>query len=195
MLKRFYEVIEKLDHSRRFLQTSPFGPRLSNSIEEYGKGVFWDTHGLWNFDGPVDGSWKELWDKGDLRFYSELGSPGASSAELLRKYKGDLKVFPCSSYSPLWNRNPWWIDWPKFIQKKGHAPENLEEFVAWGQARQSAAPALATRAALSRFPACGGFMVWMGRDAFPCSANTDVIDFDGNLKSAAAALAKVYREA
>ena len=99
----------------------------------------------------------------------------------------------CSSDNPLWNRNPWWIDWPKFIQEKGRAPENLEEFVAWSQARQAAALGLAARAALSRFPACGGFMVWMGHDAFPCTANTAVIDFEGNLKPAGVELGKVYR--
>ncbi len=195
ILKRFYEVIEKLDHGRRFLQTSPFGPRLQNNLEECGKGVFWDTHGPWNFNGPVDGYWKDLWDKSDSMFYSELGAPGASSAELIRKYKGDLQVFPCSSVNPLWNRNPWWIDWPKFIQEKGHTPANLEEFVDWSQARQAAALGLAARAALSRFPACGGFMVWMGHDAFPCTANTAVIDFEGNLKPAGVELGKVYRSA
>ena len=195
ILKRFYEVIEKLDHGRRFLQTSPFGPRLSNNLDECGKGVFWDTHGPWNLNGPVDGSWKELWDRSDSRFYSELGAPGASSAEIIRKYQGHLKAFPCSSDNPLWNRNPWWIDWSKFIQEKSHAPANLEEFVAWSQARQAAALALAAKAALSRFPACGGFIVWMGHDAFPCTANTAVIDFEGNVKPAGVELGKVYRTA
>ncbi len=195
VLKKFYEVINRLDHDRRFLQSSPFGPRLFNSLEECGKGVFWDTHGPWTFDGPVDGQWKELWDKGDSMFYSEMGAPGASSAELIRRYKGDLHTFPCSAQNPLWNRNSWWIDWPKFVREKGREPANLEEYVAWSQARQAAALALAANAALSRFPACGGFMVWMGHDAFPCTANTSVIDFEGNLKPAGVELGNVFREA
>lgn len=194
ILKRFYERIDELDHGRRFLQTSPLGPRLHNDLHDCGKGLFWDTHGPWNFSGPVDGYWKELWDKGDSMFYSELGAPGASPVEIIEKYKGDLEAFPCSSDNPYWNRNPWWIDWPKFIQEKGHAPKNLEEYVTWSQARQAAALGLAARAALSRFPSCGGFMVWMGHDAFPCTANTSVIDFDGNLKPSGVELGKVYRE-
>ncbi len=195
VLKKFYEVIDRLDHGRRFMQTAPYGPRLFNDIENCGKGLFWDTHGPYTVGGPVDGAWKELWDKGDSMFYSELGAPGASSAELIHKYKGDLKAFPCTSDNALWNRTPDWIDWPTFVQEKGHAPANLEEFVAWSQARQAAALGVAASAALSRFPACGGFIVWMGHDAFPCTANTAVIDFDGNVKPAGVALAKVFREA
>ena len=194
VLKEFKEVIDRLDHGRRFMQTAPYGPRLFNDIKNCGKGLFWDTHGPYTVGGPVDGAWKELWDKGDSMFYSELGSPGASSAELIHKYKGDLQAFPCSHDNPLWNRNPNWIDWPKFAQEKGHAPANLEEFVAWSQARQAAALALAARAAKSRFPACGGFFVWMGHDAFPCTANTAVIDFEGNLKPAGIALGKAFRD-
>ena len=39
---------------------------------------------------------------------------------------------------------------------------------------------------------CGGFIVWMGHDSFPCTANTSVIDYEGNLKPAALALADVF---
>ncbi len=37
-------------------------------------------------------------------------------------------------------------------------------------------------------------MVWMGHDAFPCTANTALIDFDGHPKPALAALAEVFRK-
>ncbi len=195
VLKQFAEVIDRLDHGRRFVQTAPYGPRLFNTIENCGKGLFWDTHGPYICTGPVDGAWKELWDKSDSMFYSEMGALGASSVELIQKYKGDLHAFPCSAENPLWNRNPLWIDWPEFIQEKGPAPENLEEYVAWSQARQAAALALAARAAMSRFPACGGFIVWMGHDAFPNTSNMSVIDFEGNLKPSGIELGKIYREA
>ena len=195
VLKKFYEVVERLDHGRRFIQTAPYGPRLFNNIENCGKGLFWDTHGPYTFTGPVDGAWKELWDKGDSMFYSEMGAPGASSVELIQKYKGDLQAFPCSAQNPLWNINPWCVDWPNFVQEKGRNPTNLEEYVAWSQARQADALSLAARAALNRFPACGGFIVWQGHDCFPCASNWSVIDFEGNLKPAGIALGKVFREA
>jgi hypothetical protein len=33
----------------------------------------------------------------------------------------------------------------------------------------------------------------MGHDSFPCTANTAIIDFDGNLKPAALALKAVWK--
>jgi len=50
----------------------------------------------------------------------------------------------------------------------------------------------AAQACKNRFPACGGFMVWMGHDCFPCPINTSVIDFYGNYKPAALALKEVF---
>jgi beta-mannosidase len=177
------------------LPTSPYGPSGGFTIQDCGKGVFWDVHGPWNLDGPVNGSWKELWDKDDAMFHSEMGAPSASSAALIRKYKGDLKEFPGNHQNPLWNRQPWWIDWPKFVQEKGREPANLEEFVDWSQARQAAALTLAARAVKSRFPACGGLVIWMGHDSFPCTSNTAIVDFDGNPKPAALQLGRIFRTA
>ena len=39
----------------------------------------------------------------------------------------------------------------------------------------------------------GGFLIWMGHDAFPTVANTSIIDFDGNPKPAYEALKKIFR--
>jgi beta-mannosidase len=114
--------------------------------------------------------------------------------ELIRKYKGDLKESPGTHQNPLWNRQPWWIDWPKFVQEKRREPADLEEFVTWSQARQAAALTLAARVVKSRFPACGGLIIWMGHDSFPCTSNTSIVDFDGNPKPAAIQLGKIFRQ-
>ncbi len=195
MIVALAAVAARKDPGRRFLPTSPYGPSGGFTIQDCGKGVFWDVHGPWNLDGPVNGSWKELWDKDDAMFHSEMGAPSASSAALIRKYKGDLKEFPGNHQNPLWNRQPWWIDWPKFVQEKGREPANLEEFVDWSQARQAAALTLAARAVKSRFPACGGLVIWMGHDSFPCTSNTAIVDFDGNPKPAAIQLGRIFRTA
>jgi beta-mannosidase len=52
---------------------------------------------------------------------------------------------------------------------------------------------IAAASAKERFPRCGGFLTWMGHDSFPCTANTSIVDFEGNLKPAARAVEKIYR--
>ena len=193
VIVRFAEIVARKDPGRRFLPTSPYGPVGMFNLQDCGKGLFWDVHGPWNLDGPVDGAWKELWEKGDAMFHSEMGAPSASPVAIIRKYKGDLEDTPGTHQNPLWNRQPWWIDWPKFVQEKGREPHDLEEFVAWSQARQAAALTLAARVLKSRFPACGGMIIWMGHDTFPCTSNTSIVDFEGNPKPAAIELAKVFR--
>ena len=193
VIVRFAEIVARNDPGRRFLPTSPYGPVGAFNLKDCGKGLFWDVHGPWNLDGPVDGAWKELWEKGDAMFHSEMGAPSASPVAIIRKYKGDLKETPGTRQNPLWNRQPWWIDWPKFVEEKGREPHDLEEFVTWSQARQAAALTLAAKVIKSRFPACGGMIIWMGHDTFPCTSNTAIVDFEGNPKPAAIELAKIFR--
>jgi beta-mannosidase len=192
LLVRFAAMVKQSDPGRAFLPTSPFGPQGSFSRESCGTGTHWDVHGPWNLDGPVDGSWRDLWEHDDAMFHSEMGAPSTSSAALIRRYKGDLPEIPGTHSNPLWNRQPWWIDWPKFAQEKGRAPASLDEFVAWSQKRQTDALVLAVSAAKSRFPACGGVILWMGHDCFPCTNNASIVDFDGEPKPAALALKELF---
>ncbi|MHB1001132.1 MAG: hypothetical protein ACYC27_17960 [Armatimonadota bacterium] len=45
---------------------------------------------------------------------------------------------------------------------------------------------------VNRFPKCGGVILWMGHDCFPCPANTSVVDFNGDPKPAAIAISKIF---
>ena len=195
MITRLQEVANQHDPARCFLPTTPFGPVGSFTRESCGKSQHWDVHGPWNFDGPVDGPWSELWRNDDAMFHSELGAPSASPAAMIRRFCGNLPATPGSQSNPLWNRQPWWIDWSKFAAENGREPATLEEFVTWSQKRQADALVLAVSTAQSRFPACGGVILWMGHDCFPCTSNTSIVDFDGNPKPAALALRKVIRTA
>jgi beta-mannosidase len=185
------EIVAKHDPGRSYLPTAPYGPVGTFTLSSCGKGAHWDVHGPYNLVGPVDGEWRDLWRHDDAMFHSETGAPSTSSAAIIRRFKGDLNVVPGTHSNPLWNRQPWWIDWPKFVQEKGREPASLEEFVTWSQKRQADALTIAVSAAKSRFPACGGLILWMGHDAFPCTANTSIIDFDGNPKPAALALKSI----
>ena len=194
MIVRLGDVVKKEDPGRAYVPTAPYGPVGTFTAGSVGKQSHWDVHGPYKVEGPVDGAWTHLWKRDDAMFHSETGCPSTSPAEIIRRFKGDLKAVPGTHSNPLWNRQPWWVDWPTFIQEMGHEPASLEEFVDWSQKRQSDALAIALSVARGRFPACGGMILWMGHDAFPCTANLSIIDFDGNPKPAALRLKEILRK-
>jgi beta-mannosidase len=191
MLAMMAKIVEELDKGRRFLATSSTGPLFMAEPENFGKGLHWDVHGPWQ--APADLSeWEVYWQKDDALFRSETGSPGASSMQVIDRYKGNLQTFPTDGSNPLWARTSWWIEWPIFCKTEGRKPRDLEEYVSWSQARQAQSLRTAAEACKTRFPKCGGFIVWMGHDSFPCTANTSVVDYEGLAKPAAFALAEVF---
>ena len=194
LLRRLGEMAEALDPQRRFLATSASGPRESATPEDFGKGLHWDVHGPWKMEKGL-AEWENYWNQMDSLFNSELGAPGASPAEIIRRSAGDCPVMPGSADNPLWQRTSWWIEWPEFIKEVGREPATLEEYVDWSQARQAQALTIVARALKGRFPRCGGMIIWMGHDCFPCTANTSIVDFDGCPKPAALALKEIFRAA
>ncbi|MDP6118808.1 MAG: glycoside hydrolase family 2 TIM barrel-domain containing protein [Planctomycetota bacterium] len=193
MLGRLGELVRELDPGRRYLPCSASGPTFYCGTGRRDDGVHWDVHGPWQIMDSTVETWRQdYWEGDDALFRSEVGAPGPSPAELTRKYKGDLDEMPASLDNPLWRRTPWWIEWPEFIKEKEREPEDLEEFVAWGQERQAIALRIAAETCKTRFPACGGILIWHGHDCFPCTANTAIVDFDGNPKPAAIALGEVF---
>jgi len=194
MIAAMAEVARRIDPARRFVATSPSGPTFGVTPDTVGQGILWDTHGPWRCDEPGDHpeGWLDLWTKDDSLFRSECGAPGASSAELIERYRGDLPTLPADATNPLWNRTSWWIEAHRYEEEHGAPPPSLEAYVAWSQARQAALLGDAVRITKAKFPRCGGFILWMGHDCFPCTANTAVIDFEGNPKPAWHALREVF---
>jgi len=191
LIARLAGVIAEEDPARRFVASSPSGPRFSASLAEVGLGLHWDVHGPWRLTGSLD-EWRSYWLQMDALFHSEFGAPGASPVDLIEKYSGGLPLMPASEENPLWHRSLWWVEWQDFLEGVGREPLGIEEFVAWSQARQAQALEFVVRTLKDKFPRCGGAIVWMGHDSFPCTANTSIIDFDGNLKPAAVALRAVF---
>lgn len=194
LVKKLGEIVKKEDPGRSYLPAAPYGPVGVFTRDSCGQQKHWDIHGPYMLDGPPEGEWRKLWQLDDAMFHSETGCPSTSPVEIIRRYKGDLPDVPGTHRNPLWNRQPWWVEWPKFVKEKGREPSSLEEFVAWSQKRQSDALAIALSVAKSRFPACGGMLLWMGHDSFPCTANTSIVDFDGNPKPAALTLKTILRK-
>ena len=193
LIQRFKEICTEMDPSRRFLTSSPTGPTFYAHEHNYGKGIHWHVHGPWKAEGDLS-KWNEYWSKDDSLFRSETGAPGASSVEIIRKYAGDCEVMPAVRENPYWRRgSSWWVEWPQFVAEHDREPVSLEEYVTWNQERQKKALITAASTCKNRFPCCGGIIFWMGHDCFPCTANTAIIDFDGNPKPAALAIGEIFR--
>lgn len=195
LLARLAQLVERRDPSRRFVPGSASGPREFADENDYGKGLHWDVHGPWKAAGLLDDDWRRYWDNDDALFRSEVGSPGASPAAMIREFAGELSPFPCSTANPWW-RYPlsWWNEHDTFVRESGHEPETLEEYVDWSRRRQAEMLYYIASACKRRFPACAGIIIWMGHDSFPCAANTSILDFNGEYKPAALALRRVFRE-
>ena len=193
MIARLAEVVREHDPERRFLPTSPSGPTFGAEEGRFGQGVHWDVHGPWHVQGDVEREWRRYWETNDALFHSEVGVAGASSVEVIRRYSGDLPETPGTHANPLWRRTSWWIEWPTFVEQFGREPNDLEEYVAWSQERQRDALRIAAGATKGRFPRCGGFLIWMGHDSFPCTSNLSIIDFEGDWKPAAGAVQEVFK--
>lgn len=178
-----------LDPDRRFLPTSASGPRFMADEKEFGLGVHWDVHGPWQ---PAPDSY---WQRDDSLFRSEVGAPGASPLDILERYYAPGSLLPLHDRNPLWRRFGFWLQDAAFQQDHGRQPRDLPEFVAWSQRIQAEALLRPVRACKRRFPRCGGIIIWMGHDTFPCPVNTAILDFYGRPKPAAGALREVFLQA
>jgi len=207
MIKEMKDIVNMLDPSRRFIFGSPSGPNMSAISSNFGSGKNWQTHGPWllPYTAPWNDALKEgvdimtavksYWDRNDALFISEAGVPGAMSAEMIEKYAGDYNPLPANLDNPIWRNVNWWIDWDDYLKSNDGNPEmTLESYVNWSQTRQKQGLSIAVKSMKDKFPKCGGFLLWMGHDCFPCMVNTSIIDFEGNLKPAAVELSKIWKD-
>ena len=188
------EVVATEDPMHRFLPTSPFGPRFHSTREEFGKGLHHEVHGPWGVDGfETFGEWERYWLDDDALFRGEIGVAGASRVELLQHYAGSESLWPPTG--PLWQHSAaWWIQWKRLRKRFSGMDDQkaLQSYVDYSREEQAQFLASAAAAKKGSFPRCGGFIVWMGHDAFPCPINTSIVEFDFQLKPAAFALARVF---
>ncbi len=197
MIKAMKDIVSQLDPARRFVEATPSGPSIYGNHSTFGTGKNWDVHGPWDLPYTEQDKTmiavEDYWNKDDAMFRSEVGVPGAMSVEAMNKYKGDFHLLPASMDNPLWRNVSWWLQWNEYKQT-GKNLENINEYVDWSQNRQTEGLTLALKKSKDRFPACGGFIIWMGHDSYPCMINTSLIDFDGNPKPVAAELSKIWKD-
>lgn len=194
LIREFKRLVEEMDPSKRFIPSTPCGPEFNAKEENMGKGLHWAVNGPWTANGKIEDHWTQYFNKDDSLIRTEIGAPGPSDVSIIIKYKGKLATTPCDNSNDLWRRQSWWTEADQFEAEKGYRPENLEEYVKWGQKRQKDALLVAAECCLKRFPECGGIIFWMGHDSFPCAANTSLIDFEGNPKPAMLALADLWKK-
>jgi len=198
MIRSMKKMVKAEDPGRRFVTGSPSGPTIYGGLHNFGKGISWDVHGPWTLpftasDRTMDAV-RNFWNLDDALIHSEVGVAGAMSAEMINKYRGDFSALPANMENPLWRQVSWWIEWNDYLyDHNGKKPGSLEEYVAWSQERQATGLGIALKANKSRFPKCGGFIIWMGHDSYPCPVNTSIIDFDGNPKPVAYELSKIWK--
>jgi beta-mannosidase len=190
------KVVAREDPGRRFLPTSASGPQFYAHAKNYGQGIHHDVHGPWGMGEFKDlDAWRAYWEGDDALFRSEVGMPGASSEEILKQFSGGMALWP--PRGEYWiHGSAWWIQWDRYRERLEGLPEEeaLREYVRLTQEFQAEAYAIAAKCCKERFPRCGGFIIWMGHDLFPCPANNAVIDFLRQPKPAYFALQRVFRE-
>lgn len=197
MIRMLADIVHAEDPSIRFVPGSPSGMNIWGGRDNFGKGINWDTHGPWTLPFSEQDSTMnavlEYWKADDALMHSEVGVPGTMSAAMINKYRGSYPALPAGEDNPYWNEFNWWLnDWSAYVKERGSKPRRLEDFVTWSQDRQTQGLAIALKTCKNRFPATGGFIIWMGHDAFPAPINTSIIDFEGNLKPVALELKKIW---
>lgn len=184
-LRAAREAILAIDPDHKIVPTSPSGPCFAaDDPDEFGTGVHEDVHGPWVPSVDLD-AWRAYWARDDAMLRSEVGVAGASGLDLLERH--GLAGTCREDRFELWRHTSnWWIE-------RSDIPDGpLAEWVSASQQAQAEALRIAAASAMDRFPACGGFVVWLGHDAFPCAVSLSLLDYDGRPKPVADALATVF---
>lgn len=185
------EVTARLDPWHRFTATSPSGPRFEADAAEYGLGLHHDVHGPWETPGDA-ADWRTYWDADDAVMRSEVGVAGASGMDLLRRH-GLTAVESPEELRQLWTHTSgWWLGPLDAWIDEGADLAELPAWVDRSQARQADLLGYAARQSRDRFPACAGFLVWLGHDTFPCAVSLSLLDADGGLKPAAETFRDIF---
>ncbi|ROR73445.1 beta-mannosidase [Bogoriella caseilytica] len=185
------EVARRGDPGRRFIATSPTGPRFEADAGEFGQGLHHDVHGPWEFEGTQE-QWQQYWDHDDAVMRSEVGVVGASSWELLDR-QGLLAASSGAELRQLWTHAAgWWLAPLDAWLQAGHDLSQLPEWVEQSRTRQAEMLAYSAQRSKERFPRCTGYFVWLGHDTFPCPVSLSLLDYDGELKPAARALGAIF---
>ena len=192
LIAKLAQVVAETGSGPALPAHSSSGPRFRRRAADFGKGLHWDVHGPWKLPGTMAGEMGRVLGRrrralplGDGRARRQLrrdhpplqGRPGrdarhgrqsALAAHQLVDRVADLR------------------------SGAGREPASLEEFVGVEPGAPGRGAGHRGAGLQGPLPALRRFIIWMGHDSFPCTANTAIVDFDGNPKPAALALREVF---
>lgn len=178
------DAVRAVSPSVHVVPTTPSGPRYLATEAEFGLGLHHDVHGPWGHASSREARIR-YWQSDDALMRSEVGIAGASTVDVLERF--GLNGHTTELTESWRHSSAWWVD------KEAVPPaDELADWVTASQARQADLLAIAAAATKSRYPSCGGFLVWMGHDSFPCAVSLAILDVDGRPTTpSASALARV----
>ncbi len=206
---RLKEVVMAEDPGRAFFPSSPSGPRFGARSEDFGQGLHHDVHGPWTYLGhPLHYTY---FNADDALFRSEVGAPGASRLEVLRRvacvpedadvarHNPALPLWPPNRANPLWvHHGDWWIQWEELNRLFGPWREDvpeLESYVTCSRYLQAEALRACVDSVRRREPVASGVLVWMGNEPYANIANTSLLEYDGEPKPAYGTLRRCFAPA
>ncbi|MCL2594382.1 MAG: beta-N-acetylglucosaminidase domain-containing protein [Promicromonosporaceae bacterium] len=192
------EELARLDPERRWVATSPTGPKFHNRldvIEAHPDGLH-DVHGPWEHQGLV--GHYTLYNAGTCLAHTEFGVEGMASA---RQYAALLPGDP----RPLDRTNPlmrhlgeWWNNAPQVHALFGGrlvAADGREDVAAVRRASQllqATGLGYAVEADLRRSPRCSMVLPWQLAESFPNAWCTAVVEYYGDAKPAYHAVRRAF---
>ncbi len=186
LMQRWSRLVAELDPGKRFLATSPMGPRFTARPGDYGKGLHHHIHGPWA-NLPLSER-NAYWNGDDSLFRSECGAPGCARPAALERHRGRGRLWPPDASNPVWlSPSSWWIPWDDVSREFGSIPNDpgqLQAVVAASRYLQAESYRYAAESVRRHFPHCGGFIIWMGHDCVHCPSNNSVVEIDGATKPA-----------
>ena len=180
-------VLAQLAPGTRYVPTTPSGPRFEASAAEFGLGLHHDVHGPWEFGGTEE-EWDAYWAGDDALFRSEVGVAGASAADLLAEFGLLPSDADDEQLRALWTHSSGW--WLAAFDARDRSL-SVRDWLVTSAERQARMLGVALLRTLTRFPAVGGFLLWMGHDTFPCAVSLSIVDVRGRPKPAARELARI----
>lgn len=191
MLKR---VVSELDPGRAFFPASASGPRFGAVEEDFGRGLHHDVHGPWNYVGEEHHY--RYFNGHDALLLTEVGTPGASRVELLRKWADRFSPWPPTASNAYWlHRGAWWLQWEQLEGLFGEwdeAKDELEIYVQASRYLQAESLRYMAESTRRREPQASGFIVWMGNEPYANNANTSLLEHDGMPKPAYYAIQRAF---
>jgi beta-mannosidase len=193
VLQALRRVVRELDPDRLWLPSSPSGPVVGYSLENFKRGpaALHDVHGPWEFQG-LEGH-PRLYNQGASLLHSEFGVEGITNRRALDQVIAPAHQLPVSLANPAWfHLGAWWLKEKTLQATFGDTQSDVDTAVRAAQYLQWDGLRYAVEADRRRYPANAGTLPWQFNEAYPMAASTSAVDYFARPKPAYYAVATAY---